>query len=107
MVARAIFNRFGCEFSHELVISVIDSTTGAEEFVFKRMARLSENVLQGTGGLERELNLTYRITGEEDFLGRTLADIDLPPLSIVRARAGDTAVYLEMTGDKETFFAFS
>ncbi|MDA0243599.1 MAG: ThiF family adenylyltransferase [Chloroflexi bacterium] len=94
------------EFSHELVISVIDTTTGAEEFVFKRMARLSENVLQGTGGLERELNLTYRITGEEDFLGRTLADIDLPPLSIVRARAGETAVYLEMTGDKETFFNF-
>lgn len=95
------------EFSNELVISMLDRETGEEEFIFKRMARLTESALNSTAGSQREMNLTYRITGEEDFLGRTLAQIDQPPLSIIRARQGDNAVYLEMTGDKESFFNFS
>lgn len=95
------------EFSNELVISMLDRETGEEEFVFKRMARLTESALNSTSGSQREMNLTYRITGEEDFLGRTLAQIDQPPLSIIRARSSESAVYLEMTGDKEKFFNFS
>lgn len=95
------------EFSNELVVSLIDTVTGAEEYVFKRMARLSESALQGVDGLSREMRLTYRITGEEEFLGRTLAEIDLPPLSIVCARTAEQAIYLEITGDSDHFFSFS
>lgn len=94
------------EFSNELVISMFDRETGEEEFIFKRMARLTESALNSTSGAQREMNLTYRINGEEDFLGRTLAEIDQPPLSVIRARSGDTAVYFEITGDKNTFFNF-
>jgi hypothetical protein len=52
------------------------------------------------------MTLTHRITGEEDFLDRTLAQIDVSPLSIIRARNGKERVYYEITGDKETFWTF-
>jgi hypothetical protein len=46
------------------------------------------------------------LSGDEDFLGRTLAELDAPPLAIIRARNGKERVYLELTGDKETFLQF-
>jgi adenylyltransferase/sulfurtransferase len=95
------------EFSHEIVLSMTDVTTGESESVFKRMASLTEVALNSpTTGIQREMTLTHRLAGDEDYLERTLAEFDLPPLSIVRARSEDTSVYLEMTGDKETFFRF-
>ena len=94
------------EFSKELVISIVDSETGEEEFVYKRMASLNASILNTTADARRELNLTYRITGEEDFLGRTLAEIDQPPMAIIRASNGVDEMYLEITGDKEAFFVF-
>lgn len=95
------------EFSHELVISMIDSSTDEEEFIFKHMARLSEDkLISPTSGVQREMKLTHRIRGDEDFLDRTLAEVDFAPLSIVRGRNGDKSAYFEITGDKETFFVF-
>ena len=95
------------EFSHELVISMIDSSTGEEELIFKHMARLNESQLTSpTTGVQREMNLTHRITGNEDFLDRTLVNVDFAPLSIVRGRNGDKLAYFEITGDKETFLVF-
>jgi len=81
---------------------------GQEEPIFKSMARLYESAADcpNCGG-HRDMNLTHRITGDEDFLDRTLAEIDLPPLAIVRARNGSERIYLEMTGDVETFLTFS
>ena len=94
------------EFSKELVISIIDPISGEEEFVYKRMASLTESILNTTAGARRELNLTYRLTGDEDFLDKTLAEIDQPPMTILRATNGSDEMYLEITGDKETFFVF-
>ncbi len=95
------------EFSHEIVISMYDPSTDEEEMIFKRMARLTEDQLTSPEtGVQRDLRLTHRITGEEDFLERTLAEIDIPPLSILRARNGEKVVYYELTGDKEAFFNF-
>ena len=95
------------EFSHELVISMVDPTTDEEEFVFKHMARLSEDQLNSpTTGVQREMKLTHRITGEEDFLDRTLIDVDFAPLSIIRGRNGDNLAYFEITGDKNIFLVF-
>ena len=53
------------------------------------------------------MNLTHRITGAENWLDRTLAEIDIPPMDILRARNGDKRLYLELTGDKEWFWQFS
>lgn len=95
------------EFSHELVLSMVDPTTGQETAVFKRMARLSEDTLTDPAtGAQRDMRLTHRISGDEDFLDRTLAEIDVAPLDIIRACNGKEELYLELTGDKETFLRF-
>ncbi len=94
------------ELSQELVVSLVDPASGEEEMVFRRMSNLTEKALIGGQDGRRELRLTSRLTGDEPWLDRTLAEIDQPPLSIFRARNGSDAAYLEMTGDRETFFVF-
>jgi molybdopterin/thiamine biosynthesis adenylyltransferase/predicted RNA-binding Zn-ribbon protein involved in translation (DUF1610 family) len=95
------------EFDSELVVAMHCPDCGRETPVFKRMARLYENeyTCPDCGG-RREMRLTHRISGDEPFLGRTLAAVDLAPLAIVRARNGKERVYLELTGDRETFLQF-
>ena len=96
------------EFDGELVVSMKCPACGKEEPMFRRMARLYEGEATCPHcGEQREMQLTHRITGEETFLGRTLAEVDMPPLGIVRARNGDKRVYLELTGDKATFLQFA
>jgi adenylyltransferase/sulfurtransferase len=96
------------EFDTELVVRMVCSDCGQEEPVFRRMARLYEDTAVCPNcGERREMELTHRITGEEEWLPRTLADIDVAPLSIIRARSGDARVYLELTGDKEHFLRFA
>jgi hypothetical protein len=81
---------------------------GLETPVFKRMARLYESEFgcPNCGG-RREMHLTHRITGQEPFLDRTLAEVDVPPLGIIRVRNGKERLYLELTGDKNSFLQFS
>lgn len=96
------------EFDSELVVSMTCDSCGNEEPIFKRMARLYEDAATcPTCGAKREMNMTHRITGEEDFLDRTFAEVDVPPLGIIRARNGSERVYFELTGDKETFLQFA
>ncbi|MFZ0549149.1 MAG: ThiF family adenylyltransferase [Candidatus Promineifilaceae bacterium] len=95
------------EFDSELVLSMTCPDCGQVTPVFKLMARLYENefTCPNCGG-RRDMQLTHRITGEEDFLDRTLAEVDVPPLGIVRTRNGKERVCFELTGDKETFLQF-
>jgi len=96
------------EFNGELVVAMKCSHCGTESPVFKRMARLFDsNAICPVCDGRRDMILTHRITGEEAFLDRTLAEMDIPPLDIVRARNGEESVYYELTGDKETFLRFS
>ena len=96
------------EFSGELVVAMTCAHCQEETPVFKRMARLYEGETTCPTCLNpRDLVLTHRITGEEDFLDRTLAEVDVPPLDIIRARGKEAQVYLELTGDKETFLCFT
>ena len=96
------------EFDGELVVSMKCPACGMEEPMFRRMARLYEGEATCPHcGEQREMQLTHRITGEETFLGRTLAEVDMPPLGIILARNGDKRVYLELTGDKATFLQFA
>ncbi|GIK54424.1 MAG: HesA/MoeB/ThiF family protein [Chloroflexi bacterium] len=95
------------EFDGELVTTMTCFRCNQTEPIFKKMARLYENeAVCPTCGGRREMNLTHRISGDEDFLDRTLAEIDIPPLSIIRARNGSQRVYYELTGDKESFLVF-
>lgn len=96
------------EFSGELVVAMHCNECGQESLIFKRMARLYDSsAICPDCGARREMVLTHRVTGEETFLGRTLADIDVPALDIIRARNEKESVYYELTGDKETFLQFS
>lgn len=95
------------EFDSELVVCMQCPNCGLETAVFKRMARLyeSEFACPNCGG-RREMQLTHRITGHEHFLDRTLAEVDVPPLGIIRSRNGKERIYFELSGDKETFLQF-
>jgi adenylyltransferase/sulfurtransferase len=94
------------EFAQEVVLAVTDPTTDETEPVFKRMASLTEEILNTPSGARKEMTLTHRIDGSEDYLDRTLAEFDQVAMTIVSARKGNERVYLEMTGDKESFFVF-
>jgi adenylyltransferase/sulfurtransferase len=51
----------------------------------------------------REVKMTHLITGDEDFLHRTLASVGIPPLHILRANNTREYRFYELTGDlKET-----
>lgn len=52
-----------------------------------------------TCGVLRESTLTHIITGEEDFLHRTLASVGVPSLHILRAHNGVQYRFYELTGD--------
>ncbi len=96
------------EFDSELVVSMDCGACGNTEPIFQRMARLYEDAAVCPNcGAKREMRLTHRITGEEEFLDRTLAEVDVPPLGIIRARNGSERVYYELTGDKATFLQFA
>ena len=58
-------------------------------------------------GERREMKLTHRIDGSEEFLDRSLKAVDIPLLGIVQARNGSQREYLELTGDKERFLDFN
>ncbi|MDP2976258.1 MAG: ThiF family adenylyltransferase, partial [Anaerolineales bacterium] len=52
-----------------------------------------------TCGLLRKTTLTHVITGEENFLHRTLVSVGVPPLHILRAQNGNEYRFYELTGD--------
>ncbi|HEX2698383.1 MAG TPA: ThiF family adenylyltransferase [Anaerolineales bacterium] len=52
-----------------------------------------------TCGTLRETTLTHIITGDEDFLHKSLASVGVPPLHIVRAHNGVQYRFYELTGD--------
>ena len=96
------------EFSGELVVAMTCNHCQEESPVFKRMARLHEGETTcPVCNSPRDLVLTHRITGEENFLDRTLAEVDVPALDIIRAKGKNDHIYLELTGDKETFLRFA
>jgi len=95
------------EFNSELVVCMQCPNCGQETPVFKQMARLYESEFACPNcGERREMQLTHRITGHENFLDRTLSQVDVPPLGIIRCRNGKERIYFELSGDKETFLKF-
>jgi len=52
-----------------------------------------------TCGILREATMTHIISGEENFLHRTLASVGVPPLHILRVQNGVEYRFYELTGD--------
>ncbi len=95
------------EFDGELVVSMRCPDCGLESQVLRKMARLSESAFTcpNCGG-RREMLLTHRIDGSEEFLSCMLAEVDIPALGIVRARNGSESIYYELTGDVNKALGF-
>ncbi|GMQ77966.1 MAG: hypothetical protein BMS9Abin02_0458 [Anaerolineae bacterium] len=95
------------EFDSELVVEMKCPNCGLASPILKRMARLYESEFACPQcGERREMNLTHRIDGSEDFLDEVLSNVDIPSLGIIRARNGAKREYLEISGDKSDFFDF-
>lgn len=95
------------EFDQEIVVALECPNCGQNADVFKRMAGLYESAFACPNcGERREMRLTHRLDGSEEFLNRKLAEFDVPPLGIIRARNGEKRLYLELTGDKDGFLNF-
>ena len=55
----------------------------------------------------REVKMAHLITGDEDFLHRTLASVGIPPLHILRANNTQEYRFYELTGDLEETLHFN
>ncbi len=88
------------ELDQELVISMKCPTCQTIEQTLKPLSAVSfEAGHCPTCGTLRETELTHLITGEENFLHRTLAMVGVPPLHILRAHNGQEYRFYELTGD--------
>ena len=88
------------ELDQELITSLSCPVCHTVEQVLKPLSTVSfEAGHCPTCGTLRETELTHVITGEENFLHRTLANVGVPPLHILRARNGQGYRFYELTGD--------
>ena len=88
------------ELDQELITSLKCSTCQTIEQVLKPLSAVSfEAGHCPTCGNLRETELTHVITGEENYLHRTLSSVGVPPLHILRAHNGQEYRFYELTGD--------
>lgn len=95
------------ELGAELVVAMVCPDCGRETQVLQQMGKLYDTAfLCPDCSGRREMRLSHRIMGDEDFLDKPLSAIDIPPLGIVRGRNGNQRIHLELTGDKAIFLQF-
>lgn len=88
------------ELDQELVISLECPSCHSLEEVLRPVSEITfEAGHCPTCGELREAQFTHMITGEENFLHRTLANVGVPPLHILRAHNGFEYRFYELTGD--------
>jgi hypothetical protein len=88
------------ELDQELVISLKCPTCQTIEQVLKPLSAVSfEAGHCPTCGTLRETELTHVISGEENYLHRSLSSVGVPPLHILRAHNGQEYRFYELTGD--------
>ena len=88
------------ELDQELVTSLECPSCHSVEQVLRPMSEITfEAGHCPICGILREAQFTHMITGEEDFLHRTLRSVGVPPLHILRAQNGLEYRLYELTGD--------
>jgi len=88
------------ELDQELITSLECPVCHTVEQVLRPLSKVTFDAGHcPTCGTLRETALTHVITGEEDFLHRTLASVGIPPLHILRANNGAEYRFYELTGD--------
>ncbi|HSB02093.1 MAG TPA: ThiF family adenylyltransferase [Anaerolineales bacterium] len=88
------------ELDQELVTSLECPNCHTMEQVLQPMSAITfEAGHCPTCGILRDAQFTHVITGEENFLHRTLSSVGVPPLHILRAQNGVEYRFYELTGD--------
>lgn len=88
------------ELDQELITSLECPNCHTVEHVLRPLSEVSfEAGHCPTCGVLRESTLTHIISGEENFLHRTLFSVGVPPLHIVKAHNGVQYRFYELTGD--------
>lgn len=88
------------ELDQELVTSLECPNCHTVEPVLRPMSEITfEAGHCPTCGILRDAQFTHVITGQENFLHRTLRSVGVPPLHILRAQNGVEYRFYELTGD--------
>ncbi len=88
------------ELDQELITSLDCPNCNTTEQILKPLSDVTfEAGHCPTCGILRESTLTHIISGEENFLHRTLASVGIPPLHILRVHNGVEYRFYELTGD--------
>jgi len=88
------------ELDQELITCLECPTCHTREEILRPLTEVSfEAAHCPTCGVLRESTMTHTITGEEDFLHRSLASVGVPALHILRALNGQEYRFYELTGD--------
>jgi len=96
------------ELDQELVLSLICPQCGTHEEILEPISSVGFNRAHCPAcGLLRETELSHTITGEENFLTRTLASLGVPALHIVRAFNASEYRFYELSGDLEDALHFN
>ena len=96
------------ELDQELVLALNCPNCGTREEVLQPISAVGFNRAHcPTCGILRETELSHAITGNENFLTRTLASVGVPALHIVRAYNAQEYRFYELTGDLPDALHFS
>lgn len=88
------------ELDQELILSLECPQCRTTEPVLRPLSQVSFEAGHCPAcGTLRQVNMTHNITGEEDFLERSLSSVGVPALHILRAHNGREYRFYELTGD--------
>jgi hypothetical protein len=89
------------ELSRDVLEKLVCPVCRNEEQMFASLGRVSADkaICPQCPGVRREVVTFYKIRGTEPFIGRTLAEIGVPPFAIITARTRDRAIGFELAGD--------
>jgi molybdopterin/thiamine biosynthesis adenylyltransferase len=91
------------ELARDVLQSLVCPICGKTEEIFVSLGKIKADKAHCPSCItvRREVKTFYRITGAENFLSRTLAEIGLPAFDIVIGRGSDRAIGFELSGDAE------
>jgi molybdopterin/thiamine biosynthesis adenylyltransferase/DNA-binding transcriptional regulator YhcF (GntR family) len=96
------------EMDQELILSLNCPQCGSHEEVLEPISEVGFNRAHcPTCGLLRETDMTHTLHGDEDFLSRTLENIGIPALHILRAYNTEEYRFYELTGDLKSALHFN
>jgi adenylyltransferase/sulfurtransferase len=95
------------ELDQELILTLECPNCQTNEQVLQPISEVSFEAAHCPNcGTLRETHMTHTITGNEEFLNRTLASVGVPPLHILRAYNAQEYRFYELTGDLDEALHF-